>query len=90
MQKLNILEWTERHRQEKIRWARQLLTSENATWATRALLWAPDPWKFHRAHGRPRRRWSDDITEALAKLHISTAWEEAVKDKATFDRLLSS
>ena len=64
---LQIPEWLDTHRQTKLKWARQIVTRDEHTWAWRAMLWDPDPWTHRRAHGRPRRRWIDDITDAMKK-----------------------
>ena len=61
MSRLRCPNWVEIQHDRKRRWAERLMTTDTQTWAFRLLQWEPDPYKFGRACGRPRRRWSDSL-----------------------------
>ena len=89
LQSLRMTEWLTRHRQNKLEWAKKLVTTDHHTWASRALLWTHDRWKFHHAQARPRRRWLDDINDLVKQVGSNLLWDQALQDPATFAKMIA-
>ena len=67
MTTLGINDWVTEHRKRKWRWARKV-TTEPHKWSLKALLWEPaldSRYNARRRHGRPQKRWSDDIAQHI-------------------------
>ena len=65
-------------RRKKWKWAQRVANQPSDRWSKLALQWQPDlniAQRGQRAPGHPRKRWSDDITEFLAAVHVEGAKE---------------
>jgi len=58
----------------KWQWARRLAKMEGERWAKRMTEWQPREWA--RRRGRPKRRWRDDLVEALGTRWMAVARED--------------
>ena len=74
LKKLGAEDWVSMQRRRKWRWAQRVAT-DNDKWTWKALLWEPvldRRFQARRQQGRPRKRWTDDITDYLTSLAPNT------------------
>ena len=68
MKRLALDDWVTMQRKMKWRYAHKLAIDDFSSWASIAAAWDPtldNNLKAHRLAGRPKTRWSDDITNCL-------------------------
>ena len=93
MEDAKIRCWIKTHKRMKWRMALRIASIPNERWMVKAAEWNPElssRYKAHRAIGRPRRRWEDDINEFLQSEENETenstesdnkSWIKAAKDR---------
>ena len=82
----NIENWDVGYKRRKWRWAQKIATTESDTWAYAGAMWEPElNHKTCRQIGRPKLRWSDDITELLRSNGHTKHWVHAAAE--TWDYL---
>jgi hypothetical protein len=76
MKKLQLDDWVTMQRRRKWRWAHKMATTTQDTWTTIALQWDPTldrQLDARRRTGRPKTRWTDDISDHVQRCEIMTA-----------------
>ena len=69
MKRLKLDSWIEKARRLKWKLAQRIACMEEDRWPHRMLLWRPDLHydgkycKAHRRQARPKRRWTDDLSQ---------------------------
>ena len=93
IESLGIEDWISQHRRQKWQWAQRVAT-ETFKLTYQVAMWDPslDPkGKARRQAARPRRRWTDDIVQHLAKHNLDeTHWTNVAKNAKTWKDLEES
>ena len=93
IESLGIEDWISQHRRQKWQWAQRVAT-ETFKLTYQVAMWDPslDPKsKARRQAARPRRRWTDDIVQHLAKHNLDeTHWTNVAKNVKTWKDLEES
>ena len=84
--KLKIDDWVSGHRRRKFRWAGHVARRQDDRWAVQSLEWKSvdgrrNPW-------RPKRRWTDDLTEYFGTLGVHRFdWWSLAQDRSIWREL---
>ena len=73
-QKTGVTDIIQHIRSQKHRWAGHICRMRDNRWTIRVTEWYPRPKK--RPRGRPKRRWNDDLCQALG-----TNWSQMARDR---------
>ena len=97
MRALKYEGWVQQCRRLKWRWAQRVAAMSSDRWASAALDWTPQltSLKARRAQGRPRKRWSDEMTHFLQNIFgEKVCWQTKSRDAAIWrdleDRYVAS
>ena len=88
LKKLEIDDWVTKVRRTRWNWARKVAEMDSERWASQIAQWKPQ-WslKAARKRGRPKLRWSTDISAFLENHGHSADWLHVATQPETWSKL---